>query len=61
MIMLLSQVGSVVEDEIPALVYQLLLLATKGHKGLVVKGIVRAIAKIDELVRSAQQPLCSRH
>lgn len=48
--MLLSQVETVQVDEIPALVYQLLLLATKGHKAMVVRGVVRAIAAIDRQV-----------
>mmetsp|Transcript_29805 Transcript_29805/g.89121 ORF Transcript_29805/g.89121 Transcript_29805/m.89121 type:complete len:1366 (+) Transcript_29805:52-4149(+) len=48
--MLVGTVAIVPEDELPALVYQLLLLATKGHKGLVVKGVVRAIANIDHQI-----------
>ncbi len=46
---------SLAVTELPPLVYQLLVLSTKGHRALVLEGIISLFNQLDKEVLEGQQ------
>lgn len=47
---LVGQIQNLPVEEVPPLIYQLLLLANKGRKAAVVKGIIDSMSKLEASV-----------
>ncbi|XP_052249477.1 Fanconi anemia group I protein-like isoform X2 [Dreissena polymorpha] len=56
---ILRMFGELDMSDIPALVYQLLLLCTKGHKKLVLEGIIKFFSEQDSKQKPADEMECS--